>query len=262
MGAILEQGGHVIAYFSRTLRIAQRNYSTIEQECLAIVESLKRFRHYLIGRKFEIITDHKPLEWLHTQKAMGRLWQWAVLIQEYDFKLKYRSGKENHNADALSRLNCDNGVESCAMTKSLLELDFEQIRKHQINDKIISRVIAEMEVVPRDKQFAAQLWKNVKFKRFKQIQSQLLLVNGVLVRNFKVDPFSNLHSVVIIHEEMKAEFLERAHDKGGHQGVEKTLDRLKMIAYWVGMQLSVRNMLIIVIGVRKRSFHFLRGRPC
>ena len=96
-----------------------------------------------------------------------------------------------------------------------------------------------MEVVPRDKQFAAQLWKTSEFKRFKQIQSQLFLVNGVLVRNFKVHPFSNLHSVVIIPEEMKAQFLERAHDKGGHQGVERTLDRLKMIAYWVGMQLSV-----------------------
>ena len=44
---------------------------------------------------------------------------------------------------------------------------------------------------------------------------------------------------MVIPEQMKAEFLERAHDKGGHQGVEKTLDRLKMIAYWVGMQLAV-----------------------
>ena len=101
LGAVLEQDGHVIAYYSRTLRGAERNYSTIEQECLAIVESLKRFRHYLIGRQFAIITDHKPLEWLHTQKAVGRLWRWGVLIQEYDFDIIHRRGKENINANAL-----------------------------------------------------------------------------------------------------------------------------------------------------------------
>ena len=100
LGAVLEQNQHVIAYYSRTLRGAERNYSTIEQECLAIVESLKRFRHYLIGRQFAIITDHKPLEWLHTQMAVGRLWRWGVLIQEYDFDIIHRRGKENINADA------------------------------------------------------------------------------------------------------------------------------------------------------------------
>ena len=108
-----------------------------------------------------------------------------------------------------------------------------------MNDRIISKVIAEMEIVPRDKQFSGQLWNMSEFIRFKQIRSQLFLVNGVLVRDFKVQPFSNLHSVVVIPEKMKAEFLEPAHDNGGHQGVEMTLDRLKMIAYWVGMQLAV-----------------------
>ena len=78
LGAVLEQEGYVIAYFSKTLRIAKRNYSTMEQECLAIVESIKRFRYYLIGRKIEIFTNHKSLEWLHTQKAVGRLWRWAA----------------------------------------------------------------------------------------------------------------------------------------------------------------------------------------
>ena len=75
------------------------------------------------------------------------------------------------------------------MTSSLLELDFEQIRKHQMNDRIISKVIAEMEIVPRDKQFSGQLWNMSEFKRFKQIQSQLFLVNRVLVRNFKDSHF-------------------------------------------------------------------------
>ena len=113
LGAVLEQDGNVIAYISRALQSAERNYSTIEQECLAIVESLKGFFHYLIGRRFDIITDHKPLEWSQTQKAIGRLWRWSVLIQEYDFEIKYRKGRENCNADALSRLHGGEREGSC-----------------------------------------------------------------------------------------------------------------------------------------------------
>ena len=84
LGAVLEQEGHAIAYFSRALRGAESRYSTVELECLAIVESLKRFRHYLIGRSFNILTDHKPLEWSSSQKSFGKLWRWATIIQEFD----------------------------------------------------------------------------------------------------------------------------------------------------------------------------------
>ena len=233
--------GHVIAYFSRALRSAERNYSTIEQECLAIVESLKRFRHYLIGRRFEIITDHKPLEWLQTQKAIGCLWRWSVLIQEYDFEIKYRKGRENCNADALSRLHGGKKEGSCSVTKVNMSRDFEGLRNQQINDRLIGRVIMELEAVPRKEQFIGPLWNVQEFNRFKQIQSQLLLVNGVLLRNFKVEPFSSLTSVVIVPEKMKREYLECAHDEAGHQGVERTLDRLKRMAYWVGMTVSVNE---------------------
>ena len=66
LGAVLEQNGHAVAYYSRS-------------ECLAIVKALKRFRRYLLGRKFQILTDHKPLEWLANQKSIGRLWRWAVI---------------------------------------------------------------------------------------------------------------------------------------------------------------------------------------
>ena len=64
LGAVLEQEGHPVVYFSRSLRGANNRYSTVELECLGIVESLKRFRHYLLGREFRIITYRKPLEWL------------------------------------------------------------------------------------------------------------------------------------------------------------------------------------------------------
>ena len=101
LGTVLEQDGHVVAYYSRVLRTAGKHYSTVELECLAIVDSVKRFRHYLLGRQFEILTDHRPLEWL--AKSVGRLYSWAVILQVSDFVIRYRQGVDNDNADALSR---------------------------------------------------------------------------------------------------------------------------------------------------------------
>ena len=61
LGAVLEQHGHVIAYTSKSLTSAERNYSVIQRECLAIVFALKQFRHYLLERPFLFNTDHAPL---------------------------------------------------------------------------------------------------------------------------------------------------------------------------------------------------------
>lgn len=67
LGAVLEQDNHVIAYASRTLTKAEKNYSVIQKECLAIVYATKQFRHYLLGRQFQLHTDHAPLQWLSAQ---------------------------------------------------------------------------------------------------------------------------------------------------------------------------------------------------
>ena len=84
LGAVLEQGGKVVAYASRTLTQAERNYSVIQRECLAIIYALKQFRHYLLGRQFMLLTDHAPLQWLAGQKMEGLLARWALATQEYD----------------------------------------------------------------------------------------------------------------------------------------------------------------------------------
>ena len=104
IGAILEQSGHVVAYTSRSLSGSEKNYSVIQKECLVVVHALmKQFRHYLLGRKFSVVTNHAPLQWLSSQKMEGLLARWALAIQEYDYIIAYRKGLENGNADALSR---------------------------------------------------------------------------------------------------------------------------------------------------------------
>ena len=74
MGAILSQNqdgtDQPIAYFSKSLNKAERNYSTTEKEALAIIAAVKQFRPYIYGHKFTIITDHKPLKWLESMQNL------------------------------------------------------------------------------------------------------------------------------------------------------------------------------------------------
>ena len=95
LDAILQQDGHVIAYASRVLNKAECNYSVIQRECLAAVYGMKQFRHYLLGRPFELWTDHEPLKWLANQKLEGMLGRWALALQEYSFTVVYRRGSQN-----------------------------------------------------------------------------------------------------------------------------------------------------------------------
>lgn len=108
IGGILSQGtigrDLPISYASRLLNEAERNYSTIEKELLAIVYCVNYFRPYLYGRKFQLTTDHKPLVWLHSVKdPTSRLVRWRLKLAEYDYEVIYKAGKINVNADALSR---------------------------------------------------------------------------------------------------------------------------------------------------------------
>ena len=110
LGAVLsqkeEQGlEHAVAYASRSLNKAERNYTTTEQECLAVVWAVKQFRVYLHGKRFEVVTDHAALKWLLNHcTPHGRLVRWIVQLQEYEFRVTYRKGITHQNADALSRL--------------------------------------------------------------------------------------------------------------------------------------------------------------
>ena len=110
LGAVLSQGEITrdlpVAFASRTLNRAEKNYSTTEQELLAIVWGMRYFRPYLYGRKFTVVTDHKPLTWIMNVKDPGsRLLRWRIKLEEYDYDVVYRKGALNINADALSRIN-------------------------------------------------------------------------------------------------------------------------------------------------------------
>lgn len=123
LGAILSQGpigsDKPISYASRTLADNELNYSTIEKELLAIVYATKYFRPYLFGRQFKIVTDHKPLEWLlNLKEPSSRLTRWSLKLSQYTFKVVYKKGKWNTNADALSRVEIHNETSSIIVNPS------------------------------------------------------------------------------------------------------------------------------------------------
>lgn len=108
IGAVISQGeigkDRPISYASRTLSKPELNYSTIEKELLAIVYAVTQFRPYVYGREFLLVTDHKPLVWLHNVKdPANRLVHWRLKLANYQYKIIYKPGKINSNADALSR---------------------------------------------------------------------------------------------------------------------------------------------------------------
>ena len=93
-----------VAYYSKQLSPAEKNYTVTELECLAVVRAIDHFAIHLLGRDFTLVMDHHALAALHSLgKLNGRLLRWALALQLYSFKVKFRPGKDHSNADGLSR---------------------------------------------------------------------------------------------------------------------------------------------------------------
>ncbi|XP_049886412.1 uncharacterized protein K02A2.6-like [Pectinophora gossypiella] len=156
----LEDDGRerAVAYVSRKLTSAEKAYSQIHREALAIVYCVKKFHQYLYGRKFLLKTDHKPLVSIFGPQqgipsmAACRMQRWAVILSAYDFDITYVKTDKN-GADALSRLPIDNSVgdnENCEQSflhfaSDALLLDNGEIRRYTRSDPILGRVLLYVE---------------------------------------------------------------------------------------------------------------------
>ncbi|KAG0930503.1 hypothetical protein G6F57_011821 [Rhizopus arrhizus] len=210
LGAVLVQRSRPIAYASRTLQPAELNYSTTEKECLAVVWALNYFYPYLYGADFTIYTDHAALRSiLATKMPRGRIARWILTIQAYRFTVIHKKGSLNADADALSRLYEKQNQQDIA------QLSMEEFKRHQEDDKII------------------QVLKGEK-------KDCYVITNGLLCYKKKDDKL-----VPILPQMMVETVISKYHDgiTGGHFGIDKTVDKIKEVAWWPNMVEDVKEYI-------------------
>ncbi|MCO5601915.1 hypothetical protein L7F22_056041 [Adiantum nelumboides] len=206
VGGILRQEGHPIAYESRQLRIHERNYPTHDLELLAVVHALKKWRHYLLSQIFELVTDHKSLKWIFTQPELNmRQRRWVEFLQEFNFEIKFRPGKENQAADALSRR-----VATLAISLLSSSLPEEVQQKIQLDD------------------YFGPLIQEIQAQSKREYLADFILTDGLLYYKQRM----------CIPFEMRSQILIEAHDNplAAHPGYHKMFSNLKRDFFWPRMK--------------------------
>ena len=186
-----------IAFASRTLSRAERNYAQLDREAIALVFGVKSFHQYVYGREFELETDHKPLTFIFGPKkglpvmSAARVQRWAVFLTAYNFKIKHIKGKSNIVADTLSRnlitdfKNDGDNFETdfCTPLNFISEtvncISIDEIRDETSKDVVLKMVCA----------YVKYGWPNIiddNLNIFKQKQNEIYIENGCLMWGHRV----------------------------------------------------------------------------
>ena len=152
-------------------------------------------------------------------------------MRAFDFKITYRPGKHNLCADFLSR-------RPVSVVGWEQPLSVQQIGKAQQQDPILSVVCEHLRADPSSAPISSD-WRRFPLRRYKQLWSQLTLSDSILYRKVKSPTMVEKKWLLIVPKSLHKHFLTEAHDHAGHQGAERTLDRLMQNAYWVGMARDV-----------------------
>ena len=207
-----------ISFGGRDLSPAERNYSTTERECLAVVEAVKKFEPYLESNPFTVVTDHAALKWLKNIKdPKSRLSKWSLLLQGYDMKIIHRSGVSHGNADALSRIK--HGTTVCALSND--ELTKTSLAEAQRKDKRLSDMIVYLTdgLLPNSKKEARKIIlssENYAINEYQELEHVLRKKIG------QPDHYEYVRQLVI-PKSLQAEIISSLHDDqaGGAHFVRK-----------------------------------------
>ena len=187
-----------IAFASHTLTAAKQNYAQLEKEALALIFGVQKFHRYLYGRKFTLITDHKPLTTILGPKkgipslAAARLQRWAILLSAYDYNIRYKCTTEHGNADGLLRLPLPplQTVTTFNIGQvQALPVTFQDIRSTRC-DPTLCKVY----------RYVLDGWPSHvpdELKRYKNRETELSTENGCLMWGIRVIIPQTLHSQVL-----------------------------------------------------------------
>lgn len=216
IGSVLVQGEGddlvTIAYHSKKLSATECKYSSTERECLAVLLSIEKFRPYIEGSKFKVITDHASLLWLINFKhTNGKLVRWAMRLSEHNFELQHRKGKLHVVPDALSRAVVE------ALQTGQLDIADEWYKD------MLEKVTNHPTTYPKFKIVDGKLLKLCKIK------NELLL------------PAEEWR--IVVPQNSVPDVLREHHDLpiSGHLGVAKTTARIKTFYYWQRMDDDIKR---------------------
>ena len=271
---------HPIAFASRTLNHAEVNYSTTEKEALAIIWAVEKFKPYLFGHKFTLVTDHKPLIFIKNSSKNSKIIRWRLELENYDYDVTYKEGKANVVADALSRklemnnneTNSDNLLQTThsdtntrhsAETSEDFFVHFTERPVNSYRNQIFFK-LAEQEQIYEESPFARHhrttICKNSfnseeiesylrKFHDGKQSaiyapESLLQLIQDAC-RTYSTDVLSHLVIAPNLVEDVvldddKYEIVQQAHNRA-HRGIQEIEQQLKRSYYFPKMVQHIRE---------------------
>lgn len=228
LGAVLIQFGdnipRDISYANKGLWDTEKKYSQIEKEALALVWAVKRFEMYVRGIKFDLITDHKPLEFLFGTKSKpcARIERWVLRLQSFEYTIKYQPGKTNI-ADPLSRLcvlDCsefDIGTE--AYVRAIVDADVPVSLKLI---EISNECEIDGEMIALRKAILDSDWSHVD-RQYLLFKDEYCLFDNIVLKRDKI----------VMPSKLRTRTLRLAHE--GHPGIAVMKRRLRSKIWWPKM---------------------------
>ena len=239
IGAVLHQRVNEeevpVAFASRRLTDTETRYDTRDKELLGVMFALKQWRHYLLGRKFELRTDHASLEHLQTMDIRGRkgrLARWAEELADYDFTLRHIKGTDNAAADALSRqpAQVNNVMMESRATVAIPGADIGDVSK----DAYFGPVIAILQGCRP----TSAMWEQ-RATRFRLIENKELYLVDL------TDTGREHLRRCVAGQANQERLIQAYHDAptGGHQSAERTSEALSDAFFWPRMAKAVKRFV-------------------
>ena len=252
-----------VSFISRTLKKHENNYSVTHLEMLAVIWALKKFRHYILGTRFLLQTDHLALQTIRGTKELytGRMGRWVLWLQEYEpFDIQYRKGINNANADALSRLpvpkdvmgeEIEQIVNLPEQVTMLTEEEVEQKhneremeeRQHDIND--VSK-LQQQDETWADIYAYRQNPSHSHSEAMQRQSEQYTIIEGVLYRRCLANGTARQDNLIVqlcLPKVMVPMVLQELHDEpySGHLSTQKTWQKAYNRYYWPTMHRDIAH---------------------